>query len=84
MHLTLVLRLLKSWEYKNRLRIASESVSVLRLLKSWEYKNLKSSFWVFILYKNYNFIEPKSQSLSLRKLISSWFISEIGYLTDLS
>ena len=37
--LTLVLRLLKSWEYKNALIATFSKVEVLRLLKSWEYKN---------------------------------------------
>ena len=34
-----VLRLLKSWEYKNEEQRNNALNTVLRLLKSWEYKN---------------------------------------------
>ena len=34
-----VLRLLKSWEYKNKNLAHKNRKGVLRLLKSWEYKN---------------------------------------------
>ena len=37
--MVLVLRLLKSWEYKNPCTVSASVVLVLRLLKSWEYKN---------------------------------------------
>ena len=46
-HILLVLLLLKSWEYKNKLINLPLNCLVLLLLKSWEYKNVISSdsFW---------------------------------------